>query len=362
VSRRRSRVGSDVLAGLAAARPRAAQPPAAVPARTWYRIENHADGPAEVWLYDEIGYWGVTAQEFARELADLDAEEIVVRLNSPGGDVFDGLAILNALRDHRASVTVKVDGLAASAASFIAQAGDEIVMARQSQMMIHDASGLCIGNASDMEEMRTVLDRLSDTIASVYADRAGGGSKKWRTAMRAETWYSAEEAVSAGLADEVAPLPKKDADRAAAAAAQWDLSVFRHASREQAPAPGVAAQFGADEPLPEWERQLLLGQTRAVAVVEVAEAPAEAEQDTAAVEPVRTDADDPASAGTGTSPEPAEAVSASPVSAERDEEEPPVPAEEPVVSTEDALTALRKTITTVPSTEDALAALRRQLQ
>jgi len=223
------------------ARPGQARPLARIPKdeREWYRIVDHTDAPAEVWIYDEIGYWGTPASDFCKALAELDAEEITVRINSPGGEVWDGLAILNALRDHPATITCKVDGIAASAASFIAQAGDRIVMGRQSQMMIHDASGLCLGDAADMQAMAVTLDSLSDVIASVYNDRAGGGVKVWRKAMQAETWYSADEAVAAGLADEVAKLPAKEEAAAARAVAQWDLSVFRHAGRENAPAPTV---------------------------------------------------------------------------------------------------------------------------
>jgi ATP-dependent protease ClpP protease subunit len=205
--------------------------------RDWYRITNHATGTAEIWIYDEIGYWGVTAADFVAALAMVDATDITVHINSPGGDVFDGIAIYTALQNHPATITVKIDGLAASAASFIAQAGDTITMARQAQMMIHDASGLCLGNAADMQAMADMLERISESIASIYHDRAGGGVKTWRKAMLAETWYSAEEAVTARLADDVAPLPAKEQDDALAAVARWDLTVFSYAGRDKAPGP-----------------------------------------------------------------------------------------------------------------------------
>jgi ATP-dependent protease ClpP protease subunit len=242
------------LAQLRAMRPRAAEPRPVVPGKSWYRIEARADGPAEVWIYDEIGYWGTTADEFCRDLALLDASEVLLRVNSPGGDVFDGLAIYNALLDHPAHVTARVDGLAASAASFLIQAADQVTMGRQSQMMIHDASGLCLGNASDMVEMGGMLDRISDSIAAIYNDRAKGGQKSWRARMRAETWYSAQEAVDAGLADAVMAMPKKrpaesEPDGESAAAASWDLSVFRYAGREKAPTP--ANSLPEPDPAPE---------------------------------------------------------------------------------------------------------------
>ena len=113
----------------------------------WYRIENKSDDAVEVLLYDEIGgWWGLTADDFAKDLAAVKAKQITLRINSPGGDVFDGLAIYNSLRLHPADVTCRVEGLAASAASFIAMAGDTIQVCRGSMMMIHDAMGFGIGN------------------------------------------------------------------------------------------------------------------------------------------------------------------------------------------------------------------------
>lgn len=174
----------------------------------WYRIECKAGArSAVVSIYDEIGWAGTTAKDFAAELRALDADEITLRLNSPGGDAWDGIAIYNALKDHPAGVHVVVDGLAASAASFIAQSGDRITMNRGAQMMIHDAAGLAVGNARDMRDMAEVLDRVSDSIASIYADRSGRPISEFRTAMSRDTWYTAQEAVDAGLADEVAADP-----------------------------------------------------------------------------------------------------------------------------------------------------------
>ncbi|MFW5899545.1 MAG: phage major capsid protein, partial [Jiangellaceae bacterium] len=126
-----------------------------------------------------------------------------LHVNSPGGLVFDGVAIYSALRNHPATVDVSIDGLAASAASFVAMAGDSIAIEKPAKMMIHDAAGLVIGNAADMLEMATLLDELSDTIADIYAERAGGTAEQWRQRMRDETWFSAQQAVEAGLADQI---------------------------------------------------------------------------------------------------------------------------------------------------------------
>jgi ATP-dependent protease ClpP protease subunit len=214
----------------------------------WYRIKNLGGGMAEVAIYDEIGWFGVTASDFISELNTLTASEITVRLNSPGGDVFDGIAILNALRSHSARVTVSVDGLAASIASVIAMAGDRVIMQPQSQLMIHDAMSLCVGNAADMAEMAEQLNRQSDNIAAVYASRAGGTPEQWRDRMRNESWFTAQEAVEAGLADEVAPLPKER--EKGPVAASWDLSIFNFAGREQAPEPVITPRNAAPEPEP----------------------------------------------------------------------------------------------------------------
>jgi ATP-dependent protease ClpP protease subunit len=199
----------------------------------WYRIEAKADA-ATVWLFDEIGYFGVTAQDFVAELVQLDAKRITLHINSPGGDVFDGVAIHSSLRQHPAAVDVVVDGLAASAASFIAMAGDTITMARNAMLMIHDGLCVTIGNAADHAKTVDLLDKASDNMADIYAQRAGGTVPEWRARMREETWYTATEAQQAGLCDVVL-----DADDDQALAAAFDLSIFNYAGRASAPAPVV---------------------------------------------------------------------------------------------------------------------------
>lgn len=216
---------------------------------TWYRIENSA-GPTSVYIYDEIGAWGVSAGDFIASLSGLDAFDL--HINSPGGDVFDGVAIYNSLLAHPGEVTGYVDGLAASAASFIAMACTTLKVAKTAQMMIHDASGLVWGNAADMQSMAALLDKASDNIAGIYADKSGIPAEQWREAMRAETWYSGDEAVAAGLADEVFVPAKARRD---APAATWDLSIFNFAGRDHAPAPAVQAAPPAEptEPtVPTW--------------------------------------------------------------------------------------------------------------
>ena len=171
--------------------------------RNWYEIRNATEEEAEILIYDEIGYWGVTASDFVKELNGLKAKTITLRVNSPGGDVFDGVAIYNALKRHPASVHAVVDGLAASSASFITQAGDTVLMAQGSTMMIHEPHGMTMGDAQDHAKMAETLDKMGDTIASFYAMRAGGNEPLWRARMRAESWFRAQEAVDIGLADGV---------------------------------------------------------------------------------------------------------------------------------------------------------------
>lgn len=182
------------------------QPPRA--AGDWFKVAGEAADRAEVRIYGAIGSdWDegdVTAARFVDQLKQITAPVIDLHINSPGGLVFDGIAIYSALLNHPARVEVHVDGIAASAASFVAMAGDRVEMEKPAKLMIHDAGGLVLGNAADMREMADLLDELSDTIAGIYADRAGGTAARWREAMRAETWYSASAAVKAGLADAVA--------------------------------------------------------------------------------------------------------------------------------------------------------------
>lgn len=180
----------------------------------WFKIKNAASDVAEVMIYSEIGYLGRTADDFQNELASITAPTINVRINSVGGSIFDGIAIYNAIRSHPSQVTTQVDSLAASIASVIAQAGDRRVMTQHSQMMIHEAHGIAIGGAEDMRDYAAILERQSDMIAAIYAERAADGRSKarFRNMMAEETWFSDQEAVEAGLADEVV-TPSKNTNK-----------------------------------------------------------------------------------------------------------------------------------------------------
>ena len=212
------------------------------------------DGVAKLRLYEPIdswgGPWGVSALEFLETLDDLpdSVEEIRLHINSPGGEVWEALAILNSLRAHDSKLVAVVDGIAASCASFIACAADETIMSPNTQLMIHDAWGLCIGNAGDMRSTGDLLDQISDNIASIYADKSGGTTAAWRATMLDEGWYSAQEAVDVGLADSVAGQ-EVEGDPADG----FDLKGIgmKYAGRAEAPAPDATTQATDPAPAPD---------------------------------------------------------------------------------------------------------------
>lgn len=169
-----------------------------------FRIVNAADdGPTKVYVYDMIGGWDLDAADFVRAVHDIDSTEITMHVNSPGGFVYDAVAMYEAVLAHPARVTTMVDGLAASAASFLALAGDTVKIAKAGRIMIHDAQMIAIGSPADLREAADLGEAVSDDIASIYADRAGGTVRAWRERMSNTTWYSSAEAVKAKLAHEV---------------------------------------------------------------------------------------------------------------------------------------------------------------
>jgi len=180
---------------------------------------------------------GISAEAFARELRAM-AGDVELRINSPGGDVFAARAMAQAMREHQGKITAYVDGVAASAASLLAVSASETVMAPGSMMMIHEAWTIALGNKGDFLATAALLEKIDASIVETYQAKAGGEPAEWAALMAAETWYTAAEAVQAGLADRVAE------DKPAAAQAAWDLGVY-----DNAPAGQVQAQ--APEPAPE---------------------------------------------------------------------------------------------------------------
>lgn len=193
-------------------------------------VVTNAEGPkATIRIYDEIGWFGVTAEDVASELEKITADEIEVQISSLGGDVFDGIAIYNALRAHPARITTRVDSMAASIASVIAQAGDHRIMLTGSQMMIHEAWGFAIGNAAVMRELADILDKQSNIIAAIYSERSDGDLGGFLDQMKAETWFDANETVEAGLADEVVKPSRQPEDRRNGSLAQHVAAVAKAA-------------------------------------------------------------------------------------------------------------------------------------
>jgi len=160
----------------------------------------------ELVLYGFVGesYWreGFTSMEVLQALAEHGSEnDIIVRINSGGGYAFEGMAIYNALNAHKGNVTVKIDAIAASAASIIALAGNEIVMRAGSELMIHDPAGATFGTAAEHERAAAALNKLADQMVTLYAARSGKENDDVRQIMVDESWFTAKEAVEAGFAD-----------------------------------------------------------------------------------------------------------------------------------------------------------------
>lgn len=203
--------------------------------KSWYTIRARTSG-TEVLIYDEIGAYGVTAKGFLAELGALpDDAAIDLRLNSPGGSVFDAVAIYNALMRHPGEITVWIDGIAASAASYIAMAGDTIVMPENAFLMIHDPSGLVMGTAEDMRATAEALDKVKGSLIQGYAAKSGKADDEIATLMAAETWLDAKDALDLGFIDRIAEPVKL--------AASFDVARFRNAPPEL-----VEAARGTDEP------------------------------------------------------------------------------------------------------------------
>ena len=186
----------------------------------WFTVSNLAGGsPAQVTIYDEIGFFGVTAGEFLAEIAGIDGD-IEMHINSPGGDIYEGLTIYNRLKQRKGSIHVTIDGLAASAASFIAMAASPgmLEMAPRSEMMIHNGFTMAIGDANDLRKAADLVERKTADIADIYAERSGKPAAYWLAQMADETWLSAKQAVAEGLADKITGQDGPSN--------MWDLSVY----------------------------------------------------------------------------------------------------------------------------------------
>ena len=173
--------------------------------KSWYSIKASANQSAEVFIYDEIGFWGVSAQQFANELKEIgNVRQINLHIHSPGGDVFDGIAIYNLLKNHPANKTVYIDGLAASMASVIAMAGDEVIMPENAMLMIHKPWGIQGGDAEELRKYADLLDKVESTLLMAYTTKTGKSEDELAAMLAVETWLTGKECVELGFADKLA--------------------------------------------------------------------------------------------------------------------------------------------------------------
>lgn len=173
--------------------------------KNWYSIKAVSDAVAELSVFDEIGFWGVQAKDFVREVKAITAPTIKLYINSPGGSVFDAVTMFNALVMTGKTIEVHVLGIAASAASYLAMVGGKVVMPDNTFMFLHNPINGVYGNAEDMREMADVLDKIGASLTATYAKRFKGDEKALADILAAETYLTAAECLQYGLCDEVVP-------------------------------------------------------------------------------------------------------------------------------------------------------------
>ena len=191
----------------------------------WYNIQNKANKVAEVYIFDEIGSHGVTAQKFIEEIKGLGDRPINIRINSLGGDVFNGMAIHNVLKKRTYNTTVYIEGIAASIATIIALGADEVIMAENSLFMIHNAWGGVMGDAKEMRKSAATLEKISNELTEIYVKKTGLSYEAISEMMDNETWLSADEAYELGFVDSISDAMK--------IAAKYDVSKFKNITNEE---------------------------------------------------------------------------------------------------------------------------------
>ena len=212
--------------------------------RGQFHAQATAEGEATIWLYDTIvsdDYWGgVSALTLGKQPADYrDKAVIHLRINSPGGDVFAGRAMETLLAEHPAKIVSHIDGYAASAASYVALAGEERIISPGGMVMIHKAWTMTWGNADDIRKTAALLDQIDETLVATYAAKTGQTPDQLRDWIAAETWFTADDAIKYGFAtsisgqDEKAPEPTETENRAPA----WDLAAYARAPKPPTPSP-----------------------------------------------------------------------------------------------------------------------------
>jgi len=191
----------------------------------WYNIQNKAGETADVYIFDEIGTYGITAQEFITDIKDLKDTPINLRINSLGGDVFDGMAMYNVIKRREAKTTVYIEGIAASIATIISLGADEVVMAENSLFMIHNAWGGTMGEAKDMRKTAETLEKITGELTDIYRKKTGLSYDALAEMMDEETWLNANEALEMGFIDTISDSIK--------VAAKYDVSKFKNITQEE---------------------------------------------------------------------------------------------------------------------------------
>ena len=191
----------------------------------WYNIQNKAGETADIYIFDEIGTYGVTAQDFISEIKGLKDMPINLRINSLGGDVFDGMAMYNVIKRREAKTTVYIEGIAASIATIIALGADEVIMAENSLFMIHNAWGGTSGEAKDMRKTAETLDKITSELTDIYVKKTGLSYDALAEMMDEESWLNADEAFALGFIDTISDSIK--------VAAKYDVSKFKNITQEE---------------------------------------------------------------------------------------------------------------------------------
>jgi len=191
----------------------------------WYAIKSLSEDQTEVMIYDIIGYPWNDAGELVRALAGITSKEILVRISSPGGDIFDSLSIFNALSSHKSKIITRNEALAASAASILMLAGKERQAYKSSMAMIHEPWAVMIGNQHEVREMADVLGKITDNMIDIYAGNTNIGKREWKEMMaKGETWWNAKEMKENGFINTI--LDGKPVK------AEFDLSIFANLPEE----------------------------------------------------------------------------------------------------------------------------------
>lgn len=193
--------------------------------KEWYKIKNNASETSDVYLFNDIGTFGITAQSFIDEIKEYDNKELNIHINSLGGEVFEGMAIYSIIQRRKAKTTVYIEGIAASIASVIALAADEVIMSENSLLMIHNAWGGTQGDARDMRKQADVLDKITNEIAEVYVKKTKIPYDEVIEMMNEETWLTAKEAVALGFVNSISEPIK--------VAAKYDVSRFKNITNKK---------------------------------------------------------------------------------------------------------------------------------